>query len=162
MCSITGLCLLLLGVVDPFPQDPVPPDPDAYSIHSRSFKIPLQVDPARADDISQITLFVSSDRGQTWQEVETVRPGKEFFRFVAPGEGPYWFTTQVVTKVGLRDPEDVSKPSSILKVMVDTRPPPKVVAKPSPSRPDDSDLRARVERLEKRLAELEERQKGKP
>jgi len=57
MGPITWACLLLAVHQAPSQE---------FFLESRDFKIPIKIDPRRRNDLLELTLFVSRDRGSTW------------------------------------------------------------------------------------------------
>src|SRR5690242_10420575 len=77
----------------------------------RSFRIPLNIDPEDRPRIRQIRLWVSSDRGYTWDVHSETSPNqqKPTITFRAPRDGEYWFAVQTVDTSGKLFPEDKDK-----------------------------------------------------
>src|SRR4051794_6840409 len=94
-------CLLALALL--------PAEGDTTLLESRSFLFPVAVDPDEKASISHIALFVSRDRGNTGKEPSRIAPDKDSVTYHAPGDGLYWFTLQVVSKDGSRNPTDVAR-----------------------------------------------------
>ena len=67
----------------------------ATPVHTNKnkFRIPFKFDPAemKALGAREVRLYVSRDRGGTWQQTQSVPPDSAKFQFQAPGEGEYWF-----------------------------------------------------------------------
>ena len=66
-------------------------------------------------------LFVSGDRGATWQPHSRVEPSQRQFVFRAAGDGEYWFRIHTLDRAGQLRPSDGGPPG--LRVVVDTVPP---------------------------------------
>jgi len=118
MLALTSLALVLLSAVDP---DPTKEEPGEYTLETRDFELPVRVIPERRGEIGSILLFLSEDRGRTWKQVDTAAPDKKGFPFKANRDGSFWFAIQIVDKEGNRDPQDVSRTTNIIKVLIDTR-----------------------------------------
>src|SRR4051794_32333781 len=63
MMFITSYLVLFLAQEPP--AGPPPPKDEVISLPSRNFDFPLLVDPARKDEIKEIHLFESWDKGKT-------------------------------------------------------------------------------------------------
>jgi hypothetical protein len=92
-----------------------------YSRYS-SFKIPIKAGEGK-DRLQQIQLFVSTDRGRTWQPAASVTADKTSFSFIAERDGLYWFTVQTRDRWGRNYPPTLENPRVDLKVFVKTQPP---------------------------------------
>jgi hypothetical protein len=113
--ALTLACLLLVGNV--VPEPPPPPEP----INQRSFTIPVRIDnPASRAEIRELNLLVSRDQGKSWAPSGRVRPEDGGFAFVAPADGVYWFSVQVIDRNGKATPDNPfdARPSRV--VLVDT------------------------------------------
>jgi hypothetical protein len=110
--ALTLACLLLAGNASEPPPEP---------INQRSFTIPVQLnDPAHATEIKELTLLVSRDQGKTWTPSGNAKPEAGGFAFVAPADGVYWFSVQVVDQAGKRTPANPFDVVPNRKVLVDT------------------------------------------
>jgi PDZ domain len=92
--------------------------PDVVEIQYRTIGIPFYVEPGKQNDIECLRLFVSQDRGKTWQRQAECKPNEKHFHFVAPDDGLYWFAMQIVGKNGAPEPAKVSDLLPIQKVYV--------------------------------------------
>jgi hypothetical protein len=115
--------LLLLTVLPLFPaalraQEPAE---ESYS-RFRQFRIPFKAGPG-AERLSELRLFVSTDQGRSWQQVDQVPAQAAEFRFFSSRDGVYWFTVQTVDKQGRATPPSPQAGEVSLKVTVDTQPP---------------------------------------
>jgi hypothetical protein len=121
--------LLLLTVVPLFPptlrgQEAAE---ESYSRY-RNFRIPFKAGPG-AERLRELRLFVSTDRGRTWQQADKAPPEAAEFRFFTNSDGIYWFTVQTVDRLGQATPAAPAAGEVSLKVTVDTQPP-QVVLRP--------------------------------
>lgn len=102
--------------------DSAPPEP-VYTKNPR-FGIPYQYD---ADEMRklgarEVRLYGSVDRGETWQQLQSVPPEGGRFRFAAGGDGEYWFAVRTVDSYGRLHPAgDTFEPG--LSVVVDSAAP---------------------------------------
>lgn len=95
----------------------------AELIHTNKarFRIPFRFDSAEMQSLGarEVRLYVSHDRGATWQHAETVTPQSGHFEFEPPGDGEYWFAVRTLDAGNeLHPPRGVNEPG--LKVIVDT------------------------------------------
>ncbi|MFO0948152.1 MAG: hypothetical protein U1D30_19900 [Planctomycetota bacterium] len=104
---------------------------DVVYLKQPVFQIPIQIASSRVAEITELHLFVSTDRGQTWQKVRTAKPSQQAFTFRAQADGEYWFSLAYVDRSGKVEPSDVRAEPPGLKVVLDTRAP-TVVLQPMP------------------------------
>jgi hypothetical protein len=161
-------CLALVGG---------PSASDVMKVDYRSFHIPVQVKPEEKGRIKELRLYVSKDRGKTWQLHAKEAADAKQFRFDTDRDGEYWFNVQVVDTKGTAIPEDMTKATASLKVVVDTKgkqtpnSTPPDWTQPAPAKKADLDgdeleeewnrAQEAIKRWEKRVADLEERKKEK-
>jgi hypothetical protein len=86
------------------------------------FNIPFQAGPG-AENLVQLQLFVSTNRGRSWVAAAAATPDQRFFRFEAEHDGLYWFTVQTKDRSGRYFPPSLEGIQPSLKVYVDTHPP---------------------------------------
>lgn len=67
---------------------------------------------------SQVVLYYSADQGRTWPKAASALPHVRSFRFQAPGDGEYWFTTRSYDSLGRATPATPLAPE--MRVIVDT------------------------------------------
>ncbi|TMQ32164.1 MAG: hypothetical protein E6K70_20070, partial [Planctomycetota bacterium] len=96
------------------------PASDVIPMNTHAFRIPIQVAAAQRDKIKELILFASTDQGATWNEVASVAPDQDGFKFHAPSDGLYWFNICLVDAQGKRQPPDLFKTPPRQKVLVDT------------------------------------------
>ncbi len=87
------------------------------------FRIPFQFDAAEMRRLGaiEIQLFVSTDRGQTWNREQSVEPSAGKFSFEAPGNGEYWFAVRTLDRNNKLFPD--GPPEVGLRVIVDSEAP---------------------------------------
>jgi hypothetical protein len=153
-----------------------PDEPGTVTIDRRQLKMPIMVDPARAAEIDQLVLFLSTDKGKTWKAVAKGPATQRFFLFDAPAAGLYWFSIQAVSKDGSANPKDMSKEPPMLRIRVTRSEQAASQGDPTPTdnsraaegeavrqlRAEVIQLRSRVEQLERRLADNNTRNGNKP
>lgn len=139
------------------------PVPELHKVPGPAFLIPCKVQ--LADQVAEVHLYVSADRGKTWQLYEEITPDKQAFTFVAKKAGEYWFAPRVKKKDGTLLPGDVAELAATQRVAVatgsadDVIPPPLIPAPAvaPPVRPRAAAPATAVDELEEELnrAELE-------
>src|SRR5262249_32832390 len=107
--SLTWACLLLAAAAGA---------DDVWPMKDRSFQIPIRV--TRPAETKNLVLYVSHDRGQTWEVAAHSAPDKKAFDFVAPEDGPYWFSVAVVDFQNRQTPAHPRQGPVGQKVEVDT------------------------------------------
>lgn len=95
-----------------------------YTTQTR-FRIPYESDPRELARLGarQVRLYVSVDRGATWQFSQSVSPRAGQFEFKAPADGEYWFAVRTVDGAGRLYPAASAGLTAGLKVMVDSQKP---------------------------------------
>jgi hypothetical protein len=151
-------CLVSLVFCLPAPVASADAGPDVMRTESRQLRIPVHAELAQRENIKALQLFASADAGKTWQQVASIGPNGEAFKFEAPREGVYWFNVRVVKTDGTAEPRDVSFLSAALKIQVGS-------GEPNPRQDKEKAvqelkaevkvLRQQLERIEKRLSEIE-------
>ncbi len=93
------------------------PEPIYWKQHL--FLIPYQWGSAAQSGAARsVTLFVSKDRGASWQKISEARPEVKSFNYRAEGDGEYWFAVRTLDIRGRSWPEGPYLPE--LRVIVDT------------------------------------------
>jgi hypothetical protein len=83
------------------------------------FLIPYQWgSPAEPAAAQAVWLFVSKDRGASWQKISEANPQVRAFNYRADGEGEYWFAIRTLDRQGREWPAGPYQPE--LRVIVDT------------------------------------------
>jgi hypothetical protein len=94
-------------------------------IHTRQtlFAIPFRVDPSArsARDPVQVLLYVSSNRGATWELTSQAEPEKNQFLFRAGSDGEFWFIIRTALQGVQPQAPAAERPG--LRVIVDTQSP---------------------------------------
>jgi hypothetical protein len=76
--------------------------------NDRGCKIPVTIQKAYADEISEMILYVSTNEGRDWAPASRISAGKTDFVFFATRDGPHWFRVAYVNKAGKQDPDEKS------------------------------------------------------
>jgi hypothetical protein len=109
--SLTLACLLLVAGQAPA---------DVVYFNQRGMKIPIDIEPARRREIKELILYVSADRGKSWDRHASEAPDKEFFTFRASADGEYWFRIAAINVQGKQEPENVYAGPPQQKVIINT------------------------------------------
>lgn len=109
--AMTWACLVLSAAAA---------QPDEWPMNQRSFQIPIRFDPQKRAELKELDLYVSHDRGQTWNLAGRAKPENEYFPFTANEDGPYWFTMAVVDARGRQEPADIKAAAVGQRILVDT------------------------------------------
>jgi hypothetical protein len=101
------------------PTFAAPAPPDAIHWKQQLFLIPYQWGSAADSAAARaVWLFVSKDRGATWQRISEATPQVKAFNYRAEGDGEYWFAVRTVDSMGRVSPAGSYQPE--LRVIVDT------------------------------------------
>jgi hypothetical protein len=96
---------------------------DAEHLSERDWQIPITLSEPIRNTAQSLTLYVSSDLGKTWKKEATAKPSDDFFKYVAPSDGVFWFSVSFVNKSGQTVPAKESELQPQLKIVVDTKRP---------------------------------------
>ncbi|HEY3394959.1 MAG TPA: hypothetical protein VGK58_19800 [Lacipirellulaceae bacterium] len=95
------------------------PIPEPVYWKQNVFLIPYQFSSAAEPGAAQaVWLFVSKDRGATWQKISDAKPHVKSFNYRAEGDGEYWFAIRTLDHHGRAWPAGPYQPE--LRVIVDT------------------------------------------
>jgi hypothetical protein len=101
----------------PISAAPTLPEPIYWKQHL--FLIPYKWGSAAEPGAAQsVSLFVSRDRGASWQKISDAKPQVKAFNYRAEGDGEYWFAVRTLDNRGRLWPEGAYQPE--LRVIVDT------------------------------------------
>jgi hypothetical protein len=95
---------------------------------NRAFRIPFNIDAEDRPRIRQVQLWVSEDRGYTWEMNSERSPNQATFTFRAPRDGEYWFAVRTLGTNGKLYPANDKEVEPNMRVVVDTTPPSLVLA----------------------------------
>lgn len=135
------------------------PIPEPVYWKQNVFLIPYQFSSSAEPGAAQaVWLFVSKDRGATWQKISEAKPHVKSFNYRAEGDDEYWFAIRTLDHHGRAWPTGPYQPE--LRVIVDTTMP-RIEALQSRIRPDgaidirwhgsDTNLDASTWRIEAQL-----------
>jgi hypothetical protein len=149
---------------------PEPNDDKIHAINQRAFRVPVQVDANRRDEIRLLELHVSRDQGKTWEVCALIDPARDSFLYKAPADGVYWFAVRLALKNDKYEPEETANLTPALKVsvvekaagVVQTAASEAHKVSPEELEEDVKQLRAELKRLKDRVATLERLLKDRP
>ena len=110
--AMTWTCLVLSAAAAP-PSDVQP-------MNNKAFQIPIRFDPQKRSEIRELQLWVSHDKGQTWNEAAQARPDQDHFDYAVTEDGPYWFTMVIIDQKGRPDPPNIYTAAVGQRILVDT------------------------------------------
>lgn len=113
-CILVVWCLSAVGL---FAQD------EPEHLAERDWQIPITLSEPIRKEAQSLTLFVSNDMGKNWKKEATAKPSDEFFKYVAPADGTYWFSVSFVNRAGASVPAKETDLQPQLKIIVDTKRP---------------------------------------
>ncbi len=143
------------------------PTGDVHKVPGPDFLIPckLAAFKGEAKDVDAVRLYVSRDRGQTWELYESIAPDKAAFTFRAKKPGEYWFTAQVKMKDGTLNPSNVADFAPMQKALVASGTEP-TLTKPTVFEAlielDEELTRAELDQIRKQIKRLTEEAKLTP
>lgn len=89
-------------------------------INTPHIAIPINYDRRRAPDIRTLEVWMSYDRGHSWNRVAAVEPPAGEVRYHLSRDGEYWFGLHIEMKDGHVEPPINSKPDSIRRIRLRT------------------------------------------
>ena len=130
------VALLAPVIAPPTRAAPVPQgtQPRQTFSDSPAFRIPFNItDPAMLQQIAEVHLYVSADRGLSWEYAGATAPNQMAFPFRADHDGEFWFAVRTRDRQDRLYPPDMDQVRPKLRVVVDTTEP-SVVVRPMPRR----------------------------
>ena len=123
MVARLGVFALLAAVlpVQPRALGQAPAIPTTRYINDARLKIPF--DDPNDPRIVMVHLLVSEDKGKTYERRVSARPSQKEFRYQAPGDWTYWFTTQTEDRDGNLYPPKAELLPPMLVLCVHTKKP---------------------------------------
>jgi hypothetical protein len=96
---------------------------DIMVLNQLKVRLPITIKAERRQEISQLSLYVSSDHGRTWNKEAVVTPDKGDFAFYAKGDGEYWFRIATTNLQGKEEPPNIYNGPPPTKLLIDTQRP---------------------------------------
>ena len=125
LAPIAQLLALSAMASQPATASPVstPALPEPIATRQTFFGIPFRIDPAEQAwrDPVEVQLFVSGNRGASWDLYSKVEPARRRFMFRAGADGEFWFLVRTLDRSGQAWPRGPAAPE--MRVVVDTMPP---------------------------------------
>lgn len=87
------------------------------------FTIPFRITPEKRPAVREALLYLSKDRGKTWQLHSRLSPNHEGFLFQATQDGPHWFSVGLLDLNGRHEPANIHSAPVGQKILVDTTKP---------------------------------------
>ena len=121
--GLTSLICWLAVTIAAADAPAAPKLPEPIVTRQGFFAIPFRV--ASADHPSreprEVQLYVSGDRGATWQLYARAMPAQRQFLFRAACDGEFWFAVRTIDAANQARPAQVAGPE--MRVLIDTAPP---------------------------------------
>src|SRR5258707_369116 len=92
-------------------------DEHVFKIGSRDLEFPINVDPARMNDMKEIQLFASWDKGKSWECIAKAKPNVPAIHVRVKRDGLAWFAIRTLDVKGIADPADLRK-SDVCKLLI--------------------------------------------
>jgi hypothetical protein len=105
------------------PSIPSVPPPEVVYIDRQRFTIPIRVLPERQREVRELLLYLSRDRGKTWEVYARATPDKRGFDFSSDSDGLFYFSIMVIDRNGRQNPPDVSAAPVGQAICIDTKKP---------------------------------------
>jgi hypothetical protein len=110
-------CGFFLFVSSPA-ETATPPEDAIFFSKKRLFKIPFVL-PRGKDGEQEVQLWLSWDKGQSWERIVTVKPEQSPISVKTKRDGLAWFTMRTIDKKGIAEPRDLGEMADI-KVQIET------------------------------------------
>jgi hypothetical protein len=117
--TLVSLLLVASWALTPPPADGQEGPAEVIYSRVKLFNIPFQAGPGQ-ERLRQLQLYVSTDRGRTWQQAAAATPQQTHFRFISDRDGLHWFAVQTLDQDGRYYPPTMDGAQPSLKVVVDT------------------------------------------
>lgn len=92
---------------------------EVHRTNLRDFRLPVYIEAGRQDEVKQLVLYISTNRGISWERYATSSPKGGHFDVNVPGDGEYWFLLQIVDQSGKANPAEVTDHPPTMKVLVE-------------------------------------------
>lgn len=99
------------------------PQVDERPLATGRFTIPFRISPEKRASVREALLYLSKDRGKTWQLHSRLPANHEGFLFQATQDGPHWFSVGLLDLNGRHEPANIYTAPVGQKILVDTTKP---------------------------------------
>ena len=96
------------------------PGADEKHLSKPKFRIPVALQADKVAGLQGVLLYVSNNRGKSWELHGRIRPDEGSFQYLAKSDGVYWFKVAVLDKQGNQDPRDIYQAEDCMKIVVDS------------------------------------------
>jgi hypothetical protein len=97
---------------------------DMVYTNLRAGQIPAEFTlPNRREEVREMHLYMSADKGASWNLIDRITPNKGSFTYNVGEDGEFWFHVVVINQQGLQEPKNLYNAPPKMKMIVDTRPP---------------------------------------
>src|SRR5436309_9860751 len=93
---------------------------DAWYTNERHFKIPITIAPALRPEIKGMILYVSRNKGQSWEQEAHIAAEDDGFVVHAPADGEAWYRVASINRAGVQDPANIFNAAETKKIIIDT------------------------------------------
>lgn len=110
----------LLWMVTVLAQGQTVPGADEKHLSKPKFRIPVALQADKVASLQGVLLYVSNNRGKSWELHGRIKPDEGSFQYLAKSDGVYWFKVAVLDKQGNQDPRDIYQAEDCMKIVVDS------------------------------------------
>lgn len=96
------------------------PNADEKHLALNRFTIPFRIAPERRPQVKEVLLYMSRDRGRSWQLQARTNPMQDGFAFQSQQDGPYWFNVALLDQNNRQEPFNIYTAPVGQKIVVDT------------------------------------------
>ena len=93
---------------------------DIRFVNKRTLTIPMSMPPARAKELKEVSLFLSRDKGDTYEFHQAIKPTDSNFTLTAKEDGLYWVQVQENFLTGTNVPKNPRELPPAEKLVIDT------------------------------------------
>lgn len=97
--------------------------PEERHLAVNKFTIPFRIAADRRPQVREVLLYLSRDRGRSWQVVARTNPNQEGFPYQAFQDGPHWFSVALLDANNRQEPLNIYTAPVGQKLVVDTTKP---------------------------------------
>lgn len=101
-------------------QAQIGPSADEKHLSKPKFRIPVALQAEKVASLQGVLLYVSTNRGKSWELHGRIKPDEGSFQYLAKSDGVYWFKVAVLDKQGNQEPRDIYQTEDCMKIVVDS------------------------------------------